>query len=219
MRDRMRYRFDNFMARGGRSFFIMLMVLFLGGIVLVAAIRIPLFLATADGTPPADSVVKNLWTIFLEMTDPGNMGEDSDSGALMKVVGVTAGMLGLTIFSMLIAFITTELGIVLEELKKGRSQVIETGHTLVLGWSDRVTEILRELITANESEPYACVTILAEREKEEMDDELKEAFPDSKTTRLIARTGSGSSLADLRRVHAEDAKVAIVLANCADSAT
>ena len=57
-------------------------------------------------------------------------------------------------------------------LKKGYAKVMEREHTLILGWNERVLEILRELILANESESDAIVVILSEMDKEEMDDYL-----------------------------------------------
>ena len=70
-------------------------------------------------------------------------------------------------FSALIAFITTALDQKLNELKRGRSKVIETAHTLILGWNEqRIVEILQELILANESEKDACVVILADKDRE-----------------------------------------------------
>ncbi|PWS46162.1 hypothetical protein DLE01_35675, partial [Streptomyces sp. FT05W] len=39
-----------------------------------------------------------------------------------------------------------------QELRKGRSQLIEHGHTIVLGWSDQVFTVVSELVEANQSE-------------------------------------------------------------------
>ena len=62
----------------------------------------------------------------------------------------------------------------MEELRKGRSTVIESEHSLILGWNpQRVIEIIRELVMANESEEKPAVVILADEDKEKMDDFLK----------------------------------------------
>ncbi len=78
---------------------------------------------------------------------------------------------------------------------KGRSKVVESGQTLILGWNERVIDIIRELIIANESEKKASVVILAEVDKEEMDDGVFTLITDTKTTKIVTRNGSTSSLA------------------------
>jgi hypothetical protein len=94
---------------------------------------------------------------------------------------------------------------------------VESGHTLILGWNDRVREILRELILANESEENPSVVILAEQDKEEMDDYLNLYLKDRKNTRLVTRSGNTSILANLQKVAVEVCKSVIVLANCRDT--
>ena len=105
----------------------------------------------------------------------------------------------------------------LAKLKKGRSDVIEKGHQLILGWNEMVIEIIRELIEANESEKDAAVVVLSEKPKEEMDDFLSEHLPNTLTTRLITRTGQISSLESLRRVGTANAKSVIILPLCRES--
>jgi len=217
-RERIRYEFENYMSKGGLSIFISLIVLFVLFFVVAIMLRGVILLIN----PEYDiftSFSNHIWVIFLEMTDPGNMNRDTDSSLLLKFSGIVAGMLGVIIFSMLIAFITTEMYTMLEELKKGHSKVLESDHTLILGWNERVLGILRELIIANESEKDASVVILANKEKSDMDSEIKRFFPDTKTTRVITRTGSTSSLTNLYRVGAESAKSAILLASCPENAS
>ncbi len=217
LREKMRYGFENFMARGGVSIFISLVVLFLvclGISVLVRWIVLLIF----PGVDIFEDFFSHIWAMFLAMTDPGNMGVDTEASPWLKITAVLAGFLGVVIFSMLIAFITTALDTTIYELRKGRSRVIESGQTLILNWNDRVLDILRELILANESEKDASVVILAEREKDEMDDEVKTFIPDTRTTRVITRKGNTSTIANLRRINAPEAKSAIVLATCSDQA-
>jgi len=44
----------------------------------------------------------------------------------------------------------------MERLRKGRSQVLETDHSLVLGWSAQIFTILNELMAANENQKKAA---------------------------------------------------------------
>jgi hypothetical protein len=218
---RARYRFDTFMAKGGASVFVALVLAFVGVLTSVGLARGAYHWLTAAAPPESGELdaLGNLFLTFLQLTDPGNMSEDLLASPIYKAFGVAAGLSGVILLSALVAFITTALDQKLNDLKRGRSKVIESGHTLILGWNEqRIVEILRELILANESEKDACVVILADRDKEEMDDALRLRLPDTKTTRLVTRSGSVSTLANLDMVSLETARSVIVLSLCEDTA-
>lgn len=217
-RQRFRYRFDNFMSKGPKSIFLSLLAAFVGLYALMIGLRLVVYLLAPEGVDAGDDFWSHMFVVFLEMTDPGNMGQDAKTSVVYKVTAILAGLCGVILLSMLIAFITTSLDERLRQLRKGRSTVIETGHTLILGWNDRVPEILRELVIANESEPDACVVILADREKEAMDDELSIRLVERKNTRVVTRSGNPSLPNNLALASMATSKSAIVLAHCPDSA-
>jgi voltage-gated potassium channel Kch len=214
---RAKYAFDNFMSKGGLSIFLALMLLFVGAIVLMAVFRfVANLIAPQDATK---DIFAQWWLAFLQIADGGSIAEDTGSNALNRVVGIVSLFLGMILFSSLVAFITSQFEARLAELRKGRSQVIETGHSLILGFGDRVLEIIRELIVANESERRPAIVVLSDREKDGMDDYFRDRIEDHGNTRIITRSGSTSSLQLLRRVGVGSAKSIIILndASVADS--
>lgn len=222
LKTQMRYRFDNFMAKGGMSIFISLTITFLLLLVFVSLVRAGVYLTLGDEGATQErevGLLRQIYIAFLGMTDPGNMNQDVKSHWAYIIPAVLAGMIGVVILSALIAFITTALDQKLLQLKKGHSRVVESDHTLILGWNDRVVEVLRELVIANESEDEACVVILSEKDKEEMDDYLTLHLKDRQTTRIVTRSGSVSSLVNLEVVSLQTAKSVIALAYCDDSAS
>ena len=72
---------------------------------------------------------------------------------------------GIFVVSALVGLLTSGLHRQLEQLRKGRSPVIETGHTVILGWSDQVYTVVSELVEANRSRKRAAIAILAEQDK------------------------------------------------------
>ncbi len=220
-RSLLRYRFDSFMAKGGSSIFKALVLTFAALFLMIGLAR-GLFQWLAPETALQYEGLDfwgNLYITFLQLTDPGNMAQDILSSPSYKPFAVVAGLSGVIMLSALVAFITTALDQKISALKRGRSKVIESGHTLILGWNEqRIIEILRELILANESESDACVVVLADRDKEEMDDVLRLRLPDTKTTRLVTRSGSVSTIANLDMVSLEKAKSVIALSLCEDTA-
>ncbi|MEO1034519.1 MAG: hypothetical protein AAFX44_03050 [Pseudomonadota bacterium] len=217
---RMRYRFDTFMARGGVSIFKMLTAVFIVALVVIGLARGALLYFAPELAQTHEDIgfLGNVYLTFLELTDPGNMVQDLNSSVWYKALAVIAGLVGIVLLSALIAFITTALDQKLHELKRGRSKVIEDEHTLILGWNEqRIVEVLQELILANESEPDGCAVILADLDKEEIDDVLRLRVKDRKTTRIVTRSGDVASLANLDMVSIESAKSVIILADCDDT--
>lgn len=217
---RFRYWFDNFMSRGGSSIFISLVTVFLVLLITIFAVRAitktafpGMWAERANAQDENNDYLQHLYITFLQMTDPGNMAQDIESKPLYKFVAILAGLTGVIMLSMLIAFITTALDQKIAQLKKGHSKVIEEDHTLILGWNERITEILRELVIANESEKSPVVVILSPRDKEWMDDYLKLNFPDSKNTRIVTRSGTVSSLVNLEIVSLNSCKSVVLLAH------
>jgi len=221
LRQIVRYKVDNFMAKGGKSIFTSLFVMFVLSLVLIMALRAVIMAFGLDAQHEG-GWLRHLYITFLEMTDPGNMAQDITSSPFYKIPAILSGIAGIILLSMLIGFITTALVQQLENLRKGHSKVIEEGHSLILGWSDqRVIEILRELIMANESEDDPAVVILADKPKEEMDDYLNLALPDSQrlNTRIVTRSGSTSSLINLQVAAVDTCRSAIVLASASEDCT
>src|SRR4029077_13342882 len=121
--------------------------------------------------------------------DSGTMGGATGSWPfLFSMLAVTLG--GIFVVSMLIGVLTNGIEARMEELRKGRSFIVETNHTVILGWSPQVFSIISELIIANENQRRPCIAILAENDKVEMEDEIESRIPDTKNTRVVCRTGS-----------------------------
>lgn len=210
LRERLRYRFDNSMARGPSALVGWLAVATLVLIVVFTVLVLVTRLAPApDGERPG--VRQQLFNSLMHALDPGTVAGDTGSWRFLLTMLVLT-VLGLFIVSALIGVIATALDARLMELRRGRSRVLEQDHTLILGWSDAVLTILRELSIANESRRRPAVVILAPRDKVEMEEEIRERAGDLRGTRVICRTGSPIDVTDLRIGGHEAARSIIVLA-------
>ena len=164
---------------------------------------------------PTGDFVGDFWRSLLRTLDPGTMGGDTGHPLfLLTMLGVTIG--GIFIVSTLIGVLTSGVEGKLDDLRKGRSLVLEQGHTLILGWSDQVFTILRELNVANATEPKSCVVILADKDKVEMEDEVRAKVGNSGKMRIICRTGSPLDLDDLEIANPQASKSIIVLSPADD---
>lgn len=210
-RDKLRYRFENTLSKGTIAIIGWLALLSLVIIALAALI----LAAMRVGQDPADTghpfgFFEGMWQSMLRTLDPGVFAGDQGWQLRLLMLFVTIG--GIFIVSILIGTITSGLEARLTEMRKGRSRVIENGFTLILGWSSKVYSIIGELLIANENQKNPSIVILAERDKVEMEDEIRAKFPGTKNTRVICRSGNPLDLDDLAVVDPHSARSIIVLA-------
>lgn len=204
--ERLRYWFDNVMSRGTPA---LVGLLAAASAVLVVIVGVA-SLFVADDEVRDQGVGRTLWMSMMRAMDPGTVAGDEANGLfLFMMLLVTIG--GLFIVAALIGVLSTGVDARLDELRKGRSRVVEHGHTVLLGWSDQVFTMVSELVTANKSEPRSCIAILADKDKVEMEDELRGRLGSLGRTRLVCRTGDPADPVDLELMNLDGAKSVLVL--------
>ncbi|WP_437953725.1 TrkA C-terminal domain-containing protein [Sorangium sp. So ce296] len=208
--DRLRYRFDLTMAKGAPALIAWLFVLSTAMVVLFAAIVVLLGLAP-DGEEGAPvSFPSALWITLMRALDAGTVAGDTGSrGYLAAMFAVTLG--GIFMVSILIGIITSGIEDRVSELRKGRSLVCEEGHTVILGWSPQIFSMIQELAIANESRPRAAIAVLAEKDKVDMEDEIRARVGPTGKTRVVCRTGNPCDPADIAIVNPDAARSIILL--------
>ncbi|HEY7282761.1 MAG TPA: hypothetical protein VID47_14340 [Actinomycetota bacterium] len=208
IRARLRYRFDNALSRGAWVVIGYLGLITLIIVVAAALVARILRLAGFDGGGPL-SLLEAFWQMVLRVFDGGTFANDTKWGA--RIVALFVTLAGIFIAGSLIGLIAAAVDQQVDRLRRGRSNVIEQGHSLILGWSPRVPTIVSELVVANESEKRAAVVVLADMDKTELEETLRSAVGDLRTTRLVGRRGDPSLPADLELVAAADAKSILVM--------
>ncbi|MDF1550532.1 MAG: hypothetical protein P1P88_22110 [Bacteroidales bacterium] len=204
---RFRYFFDNTLSRGTISIISWLAVLsFI--LVLLFALIYSLSGLHMEGEGEM-GFFEALWQSLMRSVDPGTVA--GDSGWTFRLVGLLVTIGGIFILSTLIGVLSSGLDDKLQELRKGRSLVMESGFTLILGWSPKIIHIIEQLIIANENQKKPRIVILAEKDKVEMEDEIRDNIHTRKNTKIICRTGNPLNIVDLQIVNPNEAKSIIVL--------
>ena len=205
---RLRYQFDNLMSRGTPAMIGMLFVFSLI-IVLIAGAIISATGFVQEGETGRLSLAEAIWESLMRTLDSGTMGGDTGTGFRMVMLFVTLG--GIFVVSALIGVLNNAIESQMERLRKGRSLVLETNHTLILGWSTQIFTVLNELMAASENQPNARIVILADQDKVDMEDEIRERVEVKGKTRIICRNGSPIDPNDLEIASPHSAKSIIVL--------
>ena len=129
----------------------------------------------------------------------------STEGTSGKIIAFCTTIGGMLVFALMIGVISDSIGEKVDDLKQGKSKVIENDHTLILGWNEKGLAILRQLGLANQSEGGMPVVVLCEQSKETMEEMLRAAISSKDDglklhgTRVIFRSGNPLAEHDLVR--------------------
>ncbi|KAG4937855.1 hypothetical protein JHK86_043996 [Glycine max] len=157
------------------------------------------------------SLAEALWHSWTYVADSGNHAETEGTGQRIVSVSISSG--GMLIFAMMLGLVSDAISEKVDSLRKGKSEVIEKNHILILGWSDKLGSLLKQLAIANKSIGGGVIVVLAEKEKEEMEMDIAKLEFDFMGTSVICRSGSPLILADLKKVSVSKARAIIVLAS------
>ncbi|WP_246265705.1 CASTOR/POLLUX-related putative ion channel, partial [Acrocarpospora pleiomorpha] len=185
----------------------------IGWLALVSAVLILVVSGSALWLTPAevkDGLPGAMWAALMRTLSPGKIASDGGTAPYLALM-LVASLGGIFIVSILVSLLSTGLKEKIEDLRKGRSRIIEAGHTVILGWSDQIFTIVGELVKANASQRGTIIAILADRDKLTMEDEIRSRLGDTGRTRLVCRTGRPTEPADLALMNLQDASSVVVL--------
>src|SRR5262249_31392584 len=205
-RQKVRYHFDNLMSKGAPAQIALLLALSIT-IVIVFAISVQLLtpddIPKVEGGAEHESFAHVLWRTLMRTIDTGNLGGDNGTWPyLFLMLGATLG--GIFVVSAFIGILNTSLETRLAGLRKGRSLVAESGHTVILGFTPKIHTLLHELAEANANQPHACVVVMANEDKVKMDDDIRTHL--HRKLKVVTRSGSPTSIDDLAIVNLPAAK-------------
>jgi hypothetical protein len=207
-RARLRYLSDAVLGGGAGRQLLFLFVLTVGIVLVFSAVAVALGLHEDEG--PLDA----LWYYFGRVMDAGTF--TGDEGGLNRVVSTVATILGVIVAGLLISSLAGNFQERLDSIKRGGAAVVEDGHFLVLGWSEKIYSVIDQI-----SEAYLgkkiVVVVMAERDKVTMQDALQDKVTHLDRMKLVVRSGSSLSLHDLSRVAFDRARAIVVLVDEADA--
>ncbi|KAL9314989.1 hypothetical protein ACSQ67_020441 [Phaseolus vulgaris] len=179
-------------------------------VLLVATVLLILLGGLALFGVTTEDLAHCLWLSWTYVADSGNHASSQGIGPRLVAISISFG--GMLIFAMMLGLVSDAISEKFDSLRKGKSEVVEQNHTLILGWSDKLGSLLNQLAIANESLGGGTVAVMAERDKEEMELDIAKMEFDFKGTSVICRSGSPLIVADLKKVSVSKARAIIVLA-------
>ena len=132
------------------------------------------------------------------------------SFAVTQAIVVT----GIFVVAVIIGIISDEIATKVEEVKTGNSRVIEAEHTVVVNWNSQLVPLLRQMAVAKSERAGSFdkpVVLLADMDKEEMDEIVDNALEDSPPLEVVTRRGNPFGAEDLAKVSAFKARRVVIL--------
>jgi ion channel POLLUX/CASTOR len=204
---RLRYEFDKTMAAGPIALIGWLALISLA-IIAVAGAFLAITRVAPDGSEPL-SFGEATWESLMRTLDSGTMGGDTGWG--FRIVMLLVTLAGIFVVSALIGVLSSGIESKLDELRKGRSLVLERDHTIIFNWSPSIFDIISELTIANASRHKPRIVIMANKDKVDMEDEIAAKLRSTGNTRIICRSGDTNDLADIRIANPQASRSIIIL--------
>jgi voltage-gated potassium channel Kch len=205
---RLRYNFDNSIAKSGTFVVYVLLAMVVMATVMVAikALLLSTPFLTVAVDPANPNTFDVFWASFTKILSLG--GEPSWAD---RIIAVLYWAITIALTGSVIGFITGAIQRAFARLRKGKSPVVDSGHTLILGWSNRVFPILKELSVANQNVRKPLVVIFSNHERDFMEDEIESRAEGLGKLRVITRSGDPTNPTDLKRTNISGAKSIIIL--------
>ncbi|MFJ6795034.1 NAD-binding lipoprotein [Streptomyces sp. NPDC091268] len=210
LRLRLRYRFDHLVS-GGTT----VLIGWLALACLVVVVPASMVLVWSDRAAPA-TLSGRLTAVWISVGQTLKIGGAVGS-PLYVLASVSLALVALLFVSTLVSLITTGINRRIMSLRLGHSTVVETRHTVVLGWSDQVFPVIGELVAAHANQGRSAIAVLAPRDKVWMEGEIATRVGDTGRTRIVCRNGSTTDPSELRRVSPRTAKAVLVLPPVGDT--
>lgn len=215
-RAKLHYRVDEFIGGGAGKQLAFLAVLTASLVFFFTLIGVLLGLGIEDGFSGGfiERVYETAWYYFGRVLDSGTF--TADSGLANRIISTVASILGVIVAGLLISALAGNFQERLESIRRGGADVMEEGHFLILGWSEKIYSVLDQLSEAYAQKGRIVCVVMAEKDKIEMEEHLHDHVKYLDRIKIVVRSGSSTSLGDLAKVSFAQAKAIVVLVDQAD---
>ncbi|MBR2668873.1 MAG: hypothetical protein IKE36_03645 [Solobacterium sp.] len=203
LKKRFRYWLDFRMAKGTASMVKLLLTMVLTSVVFVTALVI-LFHLHKEGK----SVIAVFWDNLRSAMS--SSFPSSDSGSLLYIVLYTLlGLTGMIFTGMLIGIFSSTMRGKIIALQQDNPEIIEEGHTVILGFRIGEYALLQEMITATEKDKRTIV-VVENMERQDMEQAIRKNIDVPKNIRLTTIKADTTSPNSLRCVGIPDCATLVV---------
>jgi Castor and Pollux protein voltage-gated ion channel component len=125
-------------------------------------------------------------------------------------ISIILTLFNLLVFAAVVGLVGTKIQTRLENMRRGTSRAIEDDHYVIIGWSEKVVPIIRELYAGLEK-GKRVFAIISEHPIDDIESEIRKSVGRKKHLRFVIRQGSATDINDLQLVSIQNAKAVIIL--------
>lgn len=213
LRDRLRYRSDQFFQSGFTlQLFISSLIILavaIGFYAVVEIFQINPGTEFGGGEESGEGPLwpsGRLWWVVTHMLETYWF----EATTFSQILSTLLTLFNFLVFAAIIGLVGSRIQQRLEQVRRGTSRVIEEDHIVILGWSGKVIPIIQELSEGLEGGRQVYV-IHTERPIDEIETRMRKSCRGDRNVRWVIRQGSMTDIKDLEILAIEHARVVIIL--------
>ena len=202
LKERFQYWFDTKMSKGSLG---LIRILFVFSLLLMLAVAA---IITVFRLNPEQGVGETVWESFSTVVNAWMPSSGDGPPGYIIMLAVSA-IGGLFITSVLIGILSSAIEEKLTSLRHGRSRILETGHTVILGFNPGEYTLISQLILSAAGRP-ATIVVAGEMESNEIQEHIAENLEIPRNIQLICRQADIFDIAALERLMVSEARSVII---------
>ena len=195
------YYFDNAISKSSNFVIYIVLISFILGLLMT-------FLKDLLSLNSDKNFFNNWWINVSEILELGQGDSWSD-----RLVEFIFWVIGIAVTGTVIGFLSTKINTFFKKMSRGKSFVIDSSHILIVGWSNNLFAILKELNTANKSNKGQKVVIFSNIDNTKMQDDLALITSSLRSLKIITRSGDPTNPAEILIPNPNQAKSILILNN------
>ena len=202
---RLVYRFDASLNRhiGGA-----LVLLLFGLMLVIVAVGSLMSLPTWGPSNSSVTLLEGWWLGLTRSLDPGTFG--NDLGSEFRVLGLVVTLFGILALAIVIGLVSNGVDQRISHLRSGRAEVMESGHFLILGWSNKAAAIVSELLHSSSKKPPRIV-VMSNCDRDQVEDKIGSLVGHKLSRHVVVRTGDQTNSFEIARTKPLEARSIIVV--------
>ena len=193
------YYFDNALSKSSNFVVYSVLLSFILGLLMT-------FLKDAFSLNSDGGFFDNWWINVSEILELGKGDSWPD-----RLIEFIFWVISIAITGTVIGFLSSKINTFFKKISRGKSFVIDSDHILIIGWSNNLFAILKELDIANESESGQKVVIFADIPNTKMQDDLSLITSKLKSLKILTRSGDPTNPSEIEIPNPNQAKSILIL--------
>ena len=185
---KIRYLFDSALEKSLLNLFIFLVLTSLG-IILIFSVTTYIIYKMGITIAIGETYQDFLWQTFKYFLSSGTILSTGAINPFDFILKIIITLVGIGLFYTLIGIITSRVSLRAHQLREGTSEVQETNHIIIAGYTKKTTPLIKELTEALSNEKKINILVISILKPLEVLDKISSQIQIGKNLNIISRQG------------------------------